>query len=450
MDNLDLDINSFIDSLSEVLIVTKNNLLVVYSNKQAEKAFGLVKDNIVGKTVDKIIQFHDVDILNRIKELGDHEVLNFEDIVKNTDGYEYRVNIRVKRFKSGDSDYLSWIFLDYSEELETRQNMIDFMAQLNITRSKLADYAKRIEVFKEIVNNIKQGIMITDGSANITFKNTFADAIFDFKEVLETEEDIFSSFSYCGELSFTSLEHTLNKGPVNGEVLIFNEETEAENRYYLNIFSLSMENDDEVKIWNLRELNEQTEMQQQFIDFSAELTELNRQLKKKHSEILKISETDFLTNLSNRRNIIQLLESAKDQCLTGNKPMSLIIFDIDNFKKVNDTYGHLYGDYVIRAVAERSMEKVKNAGYIGRYGGEEFLIVLPGIPRGQAVMIAESIRLSIAENEFDDGIVKSHCSVTLGVTEFEEGDTIDSCITRADQALYRGKSEGKNKTEIGE
>ncbi len=123
------------------------------------------------------------------------------------------------------------------------------------------------------------------------------------------------------------------------------------------------------------------------------------------------------------------------------QPLSIIIFDIDHFKKINDTYGHLVGDTVLQQVSEVVRSNIRESEYFVRWGGEEFIILLPGTGLQGAQMVAEKIRRAIEAKEFDT-VGKVTCS--FGVTQLLSDDTISSFIERADEALYEAKHGGRN------
>ena len=123
---------------------------------------------------------------------------------------------------------------------------------------------------------------------------------------------------------------------------------------------------------------------------------------------------------------------------------SLIMCDIDNFKKINDTYGHDFGDIVLREVAAITMQQVGTNGYVCRWGGEEILILVSSSAKENAGRIAENIRRNVANHVFELNNKWIHCTLTLGIAVYKEGDTIEATITNADYNLYQGKRTGKN------
>ena len=118
--------------------------------------------------------------------------------------------------------------------------------------------------------------------------------------------------------------------------------------------------------------------------------------------------------------------------------------DIDNFKKVNDTYGHDFGDVVLKGIASITAEQVKGHGYVCRWGGEEILILINNASEESSFRIAENIRRNVANRVFELNDKWIHCSLTLGIALYDGKEPVEETITRADYNLYCGKRNGKN------
>jgi len=156
---------------------------------------------------------------------------------------------------------------------------------------------------------------------------------------------------------------------------------------------------------------------------------------------------DSLTNLRNRSWFDDALERQLKLAASRHHPMSLIILDIDNFKSVNDTYGHVVGDHVLTAVGSILNSSVRPTDLSARYGGEEFVIILPDTPLSPAIQIAERLRQQMESRNIRVENCEDTIKVTisLGVAMSEEGEAPRAFVDRADQALYHAKDEGKNK-----
>jgi diguanylate cyclase (GGDEF)-like protein len=159
------------------------------------------------------------------------------------------------------------------------------------------------------------------------------------------------------------------------------------------------------------------------------------------------SEADELTGAYTRRRIIEILRHEKLRCDRGAGPLSVCMVDIDKLKQVNDTYGHQRGDEFLRAVVSAVQEELRVVDYIGRYGGDEFLLVLTQTPLVGAVDCAERIRSKVERQAVSESSPALAPSVSIGVAEYEMGETTIQTVVRADRALYRAKSGGRNRIE---
>ena len=204
---------------------------------------------------------------------------------------------------------------------------------------------------------------------------------------------------------------------------------------------------------DLEELDN-TKLLDSFNDFHKKLIktlkEADTTIIKLQEEILQLekeSNIDPLTKLYNRRALLRDLETMLDFGKDKKLDLSLIIFDLDDFKKVNDTFGHIAGDKTLIYVAKVLKNSLRSEVKSYRFGGEEFVIVLNRIDLAEAKKIAERILKTISESKliYKNSTIK--ITMSGGITEHKENDTIDSIIERADKALYEAKESGKNKVE---
>lgn len=169
--------------------------------------------------------------------------------------------------------------------------------------------------------------------------------------------------------------------------------------------------------------------------------------------IMRLARTDYLTGLLNRRAFMERLESENSRAQRENKPLSLIVMDIDHFKMVNDSYGHQVGDLVLQELAATISRTCRLYDFVGRYGGEEFIICLPGAGQANACLTAERMRTAIenAEMLIPDQDVVVKITASFGVASLQPGDepNIDRLIKRADDALYKAKRQGRNRVVFG-
>ena len=166
-------------------------------------------------------------------------------------------------------------------------------------------------------------------------------------------------------------------------------------------------------------------------------------------ELEREATTDSLTNLFNRRYFFQRAAEEWHKAQRYERCFTIILFDIDLFKHINDTYGHVIGDQALCAMAELTLTTVRQVDIISRYGGEEFAVLLPETDLEGAYVIAERLRTTIADHLFEIEGQLLQITISVGVATSEATDTIfDDVIRRADQALYAAKNSGRNTTQI--
>ena len=167
--------------------------------------------------------------------------------------------------------------------------------------------------------------------------------------------------------------------------------------------------------------------------------------KENQEKLYKASIKDELTDAFNRRYLRKLFPTEHKKALDKDYRMSLIMFDIDFFKKINDTYGHDVGDKVLKKVVEIAEKHIRKEDFLFRIGGEEFVIMLAGADKNKAYQIAEEIREDIKQNAFEENF---NVTVSFGVTEVKEDDDLETALKRADMALYESKNNGRDRTTI--
>lgn len=177
---------------------------------------------------------------------------------------------------------------------------------------------------------------------------------------------------------------------------------------------------------------------------------LQDDLRRSNERLLELSNTDHLTGLFNRRYMMEALAKEVQRSIRKGGNLSFILLDIDHFKRVNDTYGHLQGDVVLQKVSLLLQKELRNYDCAARYGGEEFVAILPDSTLKESVFVAERIRLSIQGTKFNDELADLNLTVSLGVACFplEGVSTVDGFIKLADDALYRAKNNGRNRVEF--
>jgi len=173
------------------------------------------------------------------------------------------------------------------------------------------------------------------------------------------------------------------------------------------------------------------------------------ELEKVREEVNALAITDELTRAFNRRHFLKLAEHELERAKRYRHALSIIIFDIDDFKKINDTYGHLDGDAVLQDLSLTCRTILRQCDAFARFGGEEFILLLPETDESSARQVADRLCQLIANHVIDYKDAQIQITISAGVTTCDLNvDTLDNLLNRADRALYQAKRLGKNRLEI--
>ncbi len=166
------------------------------------------------------------------------------------------------------------------------------------------------------------------------------------------------------------------------------------------------------------------------------------------AHIQEMATLDDLTGLVNRRRMMSLMKEHASRRARGGPPFYIAMVDLDHFKSVNDTYGHAVGDEVLKAFAKQAVLILRNTDIVGRWGGEEFLLLLPETPPGEPTIGVARLRGHLGETEVSVSVPDLRIAFSAGFARYIEGEQIDQTIERADRALYAAKSAGRNQTVV--
>ncbi|HYE69484.1 MAG TPA: diguanylate cyclase [Anaerovoracaceae bacterium] len=206
----------------------------------------------------------------------------------------------------------------------------------------------------------------------------------------------------------------------------------------LNINTLSMT----AVAWILNQMVSQTKVNS-YINEKI-IIEKNIELEKKNTELNELTMRDSMTNLLNHKNSLRRLKEEVDRAKRIDYPLSVAMIDLDNFKLVNDTYGHQTGDEVLIRVSQILSESCRTTDVVGRYGGEEFIIIMPDTNDQDAALLLERIKTCIEGTSFKDGI---RITLSCGISELN-GESVHGILKSSDMMLYEAKKKGKNRVEV--
>ncbi|GAK51795.1 response regulator receiver modulated diguanylate cyclase [Candidatus Moduliflexus flocculans] len=181
---------------------------------------------------------------------------------------------------------------------------------------------------------------------------------------------------------------------------------------------------------------------------NQELQETNQKLLDSQQQLERMARIDPLTELANRRDMTERLEQEKQHSERSGASFAVVICDIDNFKQVNDNYGHDCGDIVLKSVARLLQANIRAQDHVARWGGEEFLLLLTDTNDSGAAKFAERVRAAIANEPYQYQNQALAITMTFGISMCQADKGIHLCLKEADQALYQGKEHGKNRVTV--
>ncbi|HFB53767.1 MAG TPA: sensor domain-containing diguanylate cyclase [Sulfurimonas autotrophica] len=280
----------------------------------------------------------------------------------------------------------------------------------------------RLQLLSQAVDQMDEMVRITDIEGNIIYANpaTSKTTQYSEDEILGNSSKLFQSGKHSTEF-YKKLWDTILSGDTYKNILI-NKKKDGTLFYDEKIIS-PLKNEK----GNIR----------YFVSTSRDISDriaLEKELK-------QLATKDALTGIYNRYKINAKIEEEIKRADRYGEPFGLIMFDIDHFKKVNDTYGHDVGDYVLQELSRIILNNIRETDSFGRWGGEEFMLLLPYTSQEKIIEIAEKIRKTIQEHTFED--VKQ-ITVSIGVTLYKKDEGISQLIKRVDTALYEAKSHGRN------
>ncbi|KOA19741.1 response regulator PleD [Clostridium homopropionicum DSM 5847] len=420
-----------------LVLTRKVDEKVIYINENTEKMFGVRLKDVVGRP--SASYYFDTkdreEIFYKVKEMG--FIKDKETLLKKANGEHFWCNISAVSAKYKGEEVLLNCINDINEKKLMQQSI-----------------AKSQELFNKLIMSLPDPVVITDLEGRITYANDAAPKVGGYEKSDEiVGKNIFSMIHKSDiekakgkfidmllgtqepvEYTMVKKDGTSYRTEVNADILR-NEKNEP---YGMIFVGRDITKRKEVED-KLRKAKEEIEI------MNSELSERNSQLIKANLELQDISKRDSLTNLYNHQYINERLEDEISKAKFFNHGLWVMMIDIDFFKRVNDTYGHQVGDWVIVTLCRIIDKCTREKDLLGRYGGEEFVVVLPDLNKEDALAISESIRKKVEDYIFD--IETLRITVSIGLTEYINDDDSKAVIKRADMLLYEAKKNGRNRVE---
>ena len=403
MESSSTNINISIDELPDNVVIYRfedDDFIFIDCNKNAQKTENISKDELLGKKLTKVFpgvkKFGLFDILLQVYKDSKPRELDAK-LYKDARISGWRHN-NVKKLQNGD------IVVFYKDV------------------SKYKEQDKKVTLLAKALQQTDDIVLITDEDGIIEYVNDslILKSGYSENELLGHKTNIFKSTKQDKKF-YKNLWNTILSGKNYHGILI----NRAKNStlYYVDM-NITPIFDEKNKIRN-------------FVATSTDITnriEIENRLK-------KLATVDSLTKIYNRYKINEEIDIKIARYRRYKNPFALVMFDIDFFKHVNDTYGHSIGDKVLRALSKLVLKNIREVDLFGRWGGEEFMLVLDNTTKYEALTIAEKIRKLVGEHMIDG---KYTITISLGVVEFKEDEAKRELLKRVDNALYKAKQNGRN------
>ncbi len=414
-----------------IILTNRGDNTILYINKKTEDLFQINHDEMIGELAFQFYR-NPQDRWDLIQDIsGGKPVKEKEVIFKRRNDTAFNGLITMVTAVYNEREVLLSCLADITEQKIMQQNII-----------------KSEEMLRKLMDSIPDLVLVCDIEGNLTYVNKSIRTILGYDP---KEEDRMPS----NVLSFLDKEE-IETARNNMQRLLKEEIGPIEYRCikrdgsYINVevnSTVLREASSEPfgYVFVTRDITERKKVQEELRRSKEEIEQANNELIKSNYLLQEQSIRDSLTNLYNHRFIMELLGQEIRKTLQNKAVLCLMMLDIDYFKRVNDNYGHQTGDRVLSAVSKLIQLNIRDNDYAGRYGGEEFMILLPEIRILEAYDIAEKIRKSIQNYSF----TKKNLNVTIsiGLTEYHSED-VKAFVNRADTLLYRAKENGRNRTEI--
>lgn len=431
-------INELFNELAGLTFLTDSKGFIIKTNKQAYSLLNYETDELLGIHITDIIK--DGSICTVFENCEDvSSPLKFYDInISSKSGITIPFNITVTPLSSRAS--LIGGLLVIGEDIRITKHLQEEIVNHKQTNEKLGNSES---LFRKLLDITPVSIFIVDRKTKcIKYLNSYAVELLQEDHSILIGKNVSQFFVNTYSLDYLTETISKNQSISNNEVL-FKRHNGSQFTGLITTVQ-SVYNGEQVTLSCIVDMTEQKRIEKTLTHNNENISKLNEELIQMNNILINKTIRDSLTNLYNHQFINELLHNKLQGMSETNEDLCVMMMDIDHFKRVNDKFGHQTGDKVLVAIADLISKNTRSDDYIGRYGGEEFIAVLPGLGIKDAVHIAERIRLSIQEHDF--GIPDLNVTISIGVAQYNN-EIPDSLINMADMLLYQAKSNGRNRVE---
>ncbi len=430
--------NELFQELSGLAFLTNPQGYIIKSNRQAHTLLEYREEEMADRRITELLHQPELQRLMEDGESVREPVRLAELTVASKSGNPILFHLSVVPLHSKAGLLLG--FLIVGEDMTATRGLYDEIEKHKLTNEKLADSEKLSRTILEIA---PVPILLTSRkTGRIMYLNTRA------QELLGVGKEAMVSSRLSEHIMNTREDKKLfeilrsGKNVNNKEVVIQRKDGSKLQGIWTMVPSVYQ--GEEASLSCIIDITSQKKIEETLKQNNENINKLNSELVTMNNILVNKSIKDSLTNLYNHQHINEVLEDQLQKARKENSSLSIMMLDIDYFKRVNDQFGHLTGDQVLVAVCELISRNVRKEDFIGRYGGEEFLVILPGLQPEQAARIAENIRRSI--QAYDFGLKDQTITISIGVAQYE-GETSNALVNKADMLLYQAKYNGRNRVE---
>lgn len=430
--------NKLFQELTGLAFLLDSQGCIIKTNRQLEHLLDYTEEEVVGKHITGIIRHPDIDkIMDKGEELQATE--RFEELLitpKNGEAIPFRISVIPLQRKPGHQLGLLMI----GEDIRATKELFDEVEKRRLTSERLFNSEK---IFATLLEITPVPIVLSNRAGQMIYLNVQAQELF-AADKIELIGRQMADYIKEIDISKDFLNNLISEKEIsNKEVVIWRKDASE----LLGLLTMipSIYQEEEVSLSCIIDITKQKRTEAMLKQNNEDINKLNNELVEMNRILLQKANRDSLTNLYNHQYINKVLENLLEQEEKPPAGICVMMLDIDYFKLVNDNYGHRAGDSILVSVCGIIESSVREQDYIGRYGGEEFLVVMPDISLMEAALIAEKIRSSIQACDFR----WKELSVTISIgLARHTGEAAHVLINKADKLLYQAKSKGRNRYEI--
>jgi diguanylate cyclase (GGDEF)-like protein/PAS domain S-box-containing protein len=431
--------NELFQELNGLTFLINPQGYIIKSNRQVYALLEYREDEMSDRKITDIIRHPEIEKLMGNCE-AIHKPVRLTDLVlASKTGNVIPFNISIVPLHSKSNLLLG--FLIVGEDMSATKELYDEIKKHKLTNEKLANSERLSRTILEIA---PVPILLTSKhTGRIMYLNTQAQELFgaDKSELIGSAA---ADYMMDPQEEEKLLELLGSGKTINNKEVVIRRKNGSEIQGILTMIP-SVYQEEEVSLSCIIDITSQKKIEETLKQNNENINKLNSELVTMNNILINKSIKDSLTNLYNHQYINEVLENLLHKTRQDKSNLSIMMLDIDYFKRVNDQFGHLAGDQVLVTICELISQNVRKEDFIGRYGGEEFLVILPGIRLDTAARIAESIRRGI--QTYDFGLKDQKVTISIGVAQYA-GETSNVLINKADMLLYQAKSKGRNRVEI--